>query len=103
MMMWEQVVQEVDQECRRRGIPMLGPEKAGFVAGWVERQRPERVVECGTGIGYSGLWIASTLQRLGAGRLITIELDPERAVEARRNFERAGLGEWVDSRQGDAR
>src|SRR5687768_14711328 len=101
--MWQQVIDEVDAECRRRGIPMLGPEKARFIVGRVEEKRPARVVECGTGIGYSGLWIADTLRRLGHGRLITVELDPERAAEARRNFERAGLSAWVDARQGDAR
>jgi predicted O-methyltransferase YrrM len=99
---WEQVLEEIDGQCRHRGIPMLGPEKARFVAEWIERKRPERVVECGTGIGYSGLWIAATLRRLGRGRLITIELDPARAAEARANFERAGLADWVDARQGDA-
>ena len=60
--MWQQVVDELDAECRQRGIPMLGPEKARFVAGRVAEKRPERVVECGTAIGYSGLWIADTLR-----------------------------------------
>jgi predicted O-methyltransferase YrrM len=100
---WKPVLEEVDAECRRRGIPMLGPEKARFLVSCLERKRPERVVECGTAIGYSGLWIATTLRRLGAGRLITIELDAARAAEARRNFERAGVSDWVDAREGDAR
>jgi len=52
-------------------IVMLGPEKARL-AELVRWKRLGRVVECGTAIGYSGLWIAcerlapSTLKRLVA-------------------------------------
>src|SRR5437762_2749957 len=38
-----------------------------------------------------------------ACRLSRSELDAARAAEARRNFERAGVSEWVDAREGDAR
>jgi len=54
----------------------------------------QRVVEVGTSTGYSGLWFALALRRSG-GKLVTHELDPERAKEARANFEKAGVGESV--------
>ena len=37
------------------------------------------VVECGTAIGYSGLWIARELKAAGRGKLITIEIDEDRS------------------------
>ena len=102
MTLFDQVLQEVDSLCRQRRIPMLGGEKAGFLADLIEQVGPSLIVECGTAIGYSGLWIASRLQAMGKGRLITIEIDADRAHEARENFKRAGFSELVDSRIGDA-
>ena len=85
-MSFDQVLQSVFQQCRAQGIPMLGQEKAEFMSTLVREARPDLVVECGTAIGYSGLWIARELQRVGKGSLITIELDPDRADQARTNF-----------------
>ncbi len=100
--MFEQVLQEVEAQCREERIPMLGPEKAKFLAACVEKAKPSLIVECGTAIGYSGLWMLRVLKTENTGRLITIEIDENRAQQARANFERAGLDGLVDSRIGDA-
>lgn len=60
-----------------------------------------RAVEIGTSTGHSGIWIAWALAKTG-GRLITIEIDPERHREALRNFQEAGLADYIDARLGDA-
>ena len=100
--MFEQVLQEVEAQCREERIPMLGPEKAKFLAACVEKAKPSLIVECGTAIGYSGLWMLRVLKAENTGRLITIEIDENRAHQARANFERAGLNDLVESRIGDA-
>ena len=100
--MFDQVLKEVEAQCREERIPMLGPEKAKFLADCVEKTKPSLIVECGTAIGYSGLWMLRVLKATGAGRLITIEIDTNRANQARANFESAGLADLVDSRIGDA-
>src|SRR5438874_416791 len=82
---------------------MLGPQKAARLCELIREAKPQVVVEVGTAIGYSGLWIAGTLEQLGRGRLATFELDPERAAEAGRNFERAGLTHLITQYRGDAR
>ena len=97
------VITELDAICRRDTVYMIGPEKAVRLAELVRERKPQLVVECGTALGYSGLWIGRELQRLGAGRLISLELDGSRVARAREAFERAGLGEVVEVRQGDAR
>jgi predicted O-methyltransferase YrrM len=96
------VLRNVEEECRRRTIYMLGPEKAAFVAQMVEKTQPGTVVECGTAIGYSGLHIAAALMQKEAGRLITIEIDRIRAEEALSSFRRAGVDRLVEMRTGDA-
>ena len=60
--------------------------------------RPTRVLEIGTGLGYSALHLAS-----GAGpdaTVDTIEHDPGHAALARRHFEGAGAGARVTVHQG---
>jgi caffeoyl-CoA O-methyltransferase len=99
---FELVLMEVDKSCRDRRIPMLGPEKAKFLVDLIQQVKPNLIVECGTAIGYSGLWIASQLKKLKKGRLITVEIDSQRAQEARQNFERAGVSDLIDSQIGDA-
>src|SRR5262249_25631425 len=98
-----EVIAEVDAECRKRGIPLLGPHKAARLAELVREHRPELVVEVGTAIGYSALWIADVLHELGPGRLVTLEQARDRAAEAARNFRRAGVSRLVTQIVGDAR
>jgi caffeoyl-CoA O-methyltransferase len=61
----------------------------------------KQVVEIGTSNGYSALWICLALQTTG-GKLITHEIDPERATLARANFQRAGVESIVTVVLGDA-
>jgi predicted O-methyltransferase YrrM len=57
------------------------------------------VLEVGTAIGYSTLHMA---EQLRSGRVITLELRADRAAQARDFFERAGVADRVDLREGDA-
>lgn len=97
------VIEEVEKACRERTVYMIGPKKAARLAELVRQKKPGCIVECGTAIGYSGLWMARELKALGKGKLISIELNPERAKDARENFRRAGLSEFVEVRVGDAK
>ncbi|MGH7507749.1 MAG: O-methyltransferase, partial [Longimicrobiales bacterium] len=62
--------------------------------------RARRVLEIGTLGGYSAIWIARALP--AGGRVITLEVDPERAAFARAFAARAGLADMVDVRVGPA-
>ena len=98
----EAVLARVERECRAERIPMLGPEKAAYLAGRVREAAPERMVECGTAVGYSALWFGRELRETG-GRLITLEISPERHARAVKNLSEAGLTEIAEARLGDAR
>ena len=99
----EAVIREVEKRCVDERIPMIGREKAIRLAELVRQHKPKLIVECGTAIGYSALWMARELSRLGEGKLITIEIDPERANDAAEYIRRAGLEKFVEVRIGDAR
>jgi caffeoyl-CoA O-methyltransferase len=62
--------------------------------------RPRVVLEIGTFSGYGALSLAATLPE--GGRVITLELDEERAAFARRHIEAAGYADRVEVRVGPA-
>jgi predicted O-methyltransferase YrrM len=61
----------------------------------------KNVVEIGTSTGYSALWFCLALQKT-AGHLTTFEIDRQRAAEARKHFEEAGVEKVVTIIEGDA-
>lgn len=63
--------------------------------------KAKRVLEIGTSAGYSGGWFAMALKKTG-GRLITLEIDPDRHAEALKNFAAMGVSDVVDARLANA-
>lgn len=58
-------------------------------------------VEIGTSTGHSAIWIAWALSKTG-GKLITVEIDKNRYIQARANFKKAGVSDIIDARLADA-
>ncbi len=58
-------------------------------------------VEIGTSTGHSAIWMAWALSKTG-GKLITIEIDKTRYLEAKANFKKAGVAKYIDVRLADA-
>ncbi len=63
--------------------------------------RYTKALEIGTSTGYSSIFIAWALSKTG-GKLITIEINEQRYRTALKNFEKAGLSEYIDARLADA-
>ncbi len=61
----------------------------------------QSALEIGTSTGRSAIWIAWALSKTG-GKLITIEINERRYKEALKNFEEAGLSQYIDARLADA-
>jgi predicted O-methyltransferase YrrM len=73
-----------------------------FLKTLVTTLKPNLVVETGTFMGVSTLWIAEGLKENGFGRVITIEFDPKIHDAAKDKFEKSGLAPWIDSRLGSS-
>lgn len=65
--------------------------------------RAKRVVEFATSIGLSTLYLAAAMRDNGGGRVIGSEIVPEKIATARRHLAEAGLSDYVEIREGDAR
>ena len=87
-------------ECHAEKIPAIDPEVGQLLALLVRNTRAERVLEIGTAIGYSALWICRGLPQ--TGQLITIEQNRKRADRAQQVFTAAHLSDRVQLMVGDA-
>jgi predicted O-methyltransferase YrrM len=65
--------------------------------------RATRVVDFATSIGMSAIYFAAAIRDNGGGTVIGSELVPEKVATARRNLAEAGLADYADIREGDAR
>lgn len=83
-----------------QGLPLVDAEVGALLRVLATATGARRILEIGTAIGYSGLWLAGALPP--DGMLITIERDPARAAIAKENFQRAGLDSRVSVIVGDA-
>jgi len=96
----DRVLLEVARSGAEQDLPLIDAEVGGLLRVLASAVGARRILEIGTAIGYSGIWLAGALP--ADGMLFTMELDPDRARVARDNFERAGLTQRVSVIVGDA-
>jgi caffeoyl-CoA O-methyltransferase len=87
------VLAEMLTAGRKEGIPIVNPASGRLLRVLVTAQAPKRVVEIGTAIGFSTLWMATALPP--GGRIDTIDPDRSRTDRARRYWLRAGVTDRV--------
>jgi predicted O-methyltransferase YrrM len=92
------VMTEMEALAERDSVPIVHWETGRLLAALCRTLDPI-VLEVGTAIGYSTLHMAEQLER---GRVVTLERDPDRAVQARSYLERAGVADRVELVEGDA-
>lgn len=94
------VLDDIAAGNQARGLPLIDPEVGALLRVLATAVGAKQILEIGTAIGYSGIWLAGALPP--GGMLITMEMDEARAKEARENFVRAGVAERVSVMVGDA-
>jgi predicted O-methyltransferase YrrM len=94
------VLDDIARGNATRGLPLVDAEVGALLRVLATAAAATRILEIGTAIGYSGIWLAGALPP--DGMLLTMELSEDRAREARDNFARAGVAERVSVIVGDA-
>lgn len=84
------VFARLEAEGSRDDIPIVGTAVGRALHVLVRATGARRVVEVGTAIGYSALWMATALPV--DGELVTIDPDRARTDRARRFWDEAGVG-----------
>src|SRR5262245_25364257 len=94
------LLKEIARAGVDQNLPLVDAEVGALLRVLATAIGATRILEIGTAIGYSGIWLAGALPPSGV--LFTMELNPDRARVARDNFSRAGLADRVHVVVGDA-
>lgn len=86
--------------ARENYIPVMLDETRNLLQRLSEENKPKRILEIGTAIGYSGIIMLTSSPE---AHLNTIEIDEKNAETARANFIEAGVYDRVNIFVGDAR
>jgi predicted O-methyltransferase YrrM len=94
------VLLDIANDGENHDLPLIDAEVGALLRVVATATAARRILEIGTAIGYSGIWLAGALPP--DGMLITMERDADRARLARANFARAGLADRASVVVGDA-
>jgi len=101
-------LEEEDAAERAAGLPAaersraVEPTTGRFLFALVAPQTDCEVLELGGSRGYSTIWLAAGVRYLG-GRVLSVEHDPRKVEAWHRNIEEAGLEDWAELIEGDAK
>jgi predicted O-methyltransferase YrrM len=96
----DSVLTEIARAGQEQDLPLIDAEVGALLRILAIAAGATRILEIGTAIGYSGIWLAGALPPDGV--LLTMEMSAERAHEARENFARAGIADRANVIVGDA-
>ena len=97
-----------DAADREKDLPVVerslavGPDSGRLLFALVAPNAGCEVLEIGGSRGYSTMWLASAARILG-GRVVTLERETGKIEAWRRNIADAGLEEWAELVEGDAK
>lgn len=87
-------------DVRKAYLP-INRDQGEFIYDLLITENAKHIVEFGTSFGISTLFLGAAARQTG-GCVVTSELLPEKCAIAQKNFERAGIADLVELRQGDA-
>lgn len=76
------LLQNIEQESLRRGVYPVGKEKGAWLHQKIKQLKPRKVLELGTGLGYSGIILGSE-----GAEVVTIDHHQDLALAAENNFD----------------
>ncbi len=93
--------EEIQGNSRRDIQPNIGRQTGTFLSWMIQLMKARQVLEFGTCIGYSTIFLAQALEKTD-GFLTAVEFREDLYQETKRNLEAAGLSHRVTLIQGDA-
>ena len=94
------ILNEMEGLAAQRGFPIVGPQVGRLLTTLVRATGARQVLELGSGFGYSAWWFANAVG--SEGRVVLTEGSQANADLALDFLTRAGLGDRVEIRVGDA-
>jgi predicted O-methyltransferase YrrM len=95
------LLEKMEEFADSHAVPIIGPLVGRLLYNLAKASQSKKILEIGTAIGYSGIWLARAVAPL-KGSLTTIDMDPERVKIAKKNISDAGLERTVKVIEGNA-
>ena len=93
-------LREIEEEAIRDHVPILRPAGRDLLSFLVRMKQPERILEIGTGTGFSALLMQEAQPETGI--IVTMEKDPERIRAAEEHFQKYDQKQRIRLVTGDA-
>ncbi len=97
----DEVLRSIEANAPGQGLPIIGPVRGAFLDEVVLKEKPKRILEIGTLVGYSAIRMGRFLPR--GGRITCVEVNERMAKVAASNIKRAGFEDRVEILVGDAK
>ena len=94
------VLQVMEEMAAERDFPIIGPLVGPFLTQFARLTRAKRILELGSGFGYSAAWFARGLAP--GGQIICTDKSRHNAQLARKFFAKAGIADRIRFEVGDA-
>ena len=91
---------ELEAYARQNQVPVIRKEMQSFLRTLLMMNKPKQILEVGTAIGFSALWISEYMPE--DGHITTIEKYEKRIPIARENFKKYGKEDRITLLEGDA-
>ncbi len=98
--MKKQELEKIKQKALEEHIPIIMDDTLEVIAKYLEKEKPTKILEIGTAVGYSAMCFSEYLQ--DGGKIDTIERDEERIREAKENIKKVGVENKINIYEGDA-
>ena len=94
------IVGQIEAEALRDGVPIIRKETKEWMKTMLLIQRPQQILEVGTAVGFSAIYMSQFLPQ--NGHITTIEKWEPRITKAKENFKRASKEDCITLLEGDA-
>lgn len=94
------VLKEMERYAKENSFPIIGPLVGRFLFQMAAAKKARRVLELGSGYGYSAFWFSLAMK--GKGTIVMTDTDRKNKKLAFDYFKRAGLQSQFEFRVGDA-
>lgn len=96
----DSLVYRIEREAREQEVPIVRTETRELLKVLELIQKPKRILEVGTAVGFSSIYMSQYLPE--GGSITTIEKYPPRIEAAKKNFARTGTEKVITLLEGDA-
>ena len=96
----KQELEKIKQKALEEHIPIIMDETLEVIEKYLNKNKPNRILEIGTAVGYSAICFTQFLAE--NGEIDTIEREADRVEEAKKNIRLAEVEEKIHIYEGDA-